>query len=62
MVTHSTILAWETPWTKEPGALRSVGSLRVGQDLSDSAHFLRTVKSYKTKISGPKYLLMSLYF
>jgi len=32
MVTHSSILARETPWTEEPGRLQSVGSHRVGQD------------------------------
>ena len=26
MVTHSSILAWEIPWTEEPGGLQSVGS------------------------------------
>ena len=26
MATHSSILAWETPWTEEPGGLRSKGS------------------------------------
>ena len=30
MVTHSRILAWEIPWTEEPGGLQSMGSLRVG--------------------------------
>ena len=25
MVTHSSILAWEIPWTEEPGGLQSVG-------------------------------------
>ena len=25
MVTHSSILAWETPWTEEPGGLQSTG-------------------------------------
>ena len=25
MVTHSSILAWELPWTKEPGKLQSMG-------------------------------------
>ena len=29
MVTHPSILAWETPWTEEPGGLQSVGSKRV---------------------------------
>ena len=26
MATHSSILAWEIPWTEEPGGLRSMGS------------------------------------
>ena len=26
MATHSSILAWEIPWTKEPGSLQSLGS------------------------------------
>ena len=30
--THSSILAWEIPWTEEPGGLQSVGSQRVRQD------------------------------
>ena len=32
MATHSSTLAWRTPWTEEPGRLQSMGSLRVGQD------------------------------
>ena len=34
MATHSSILAWEIPWTEEPGGLQSMGSQRVGQDLA----------------------------
>ena len=26
MATHSSILAWETPWTERPGGLQSMGS------------------------------------
>ena len=26
MATHSNILAWEIPWTEEPGRLQSIGS------------------------------------
>ena len=26
MAIHSSILAWEIPWTEEPGGLQSVGS------------------------------------
>ena len=28
MATHSSILAWEIPWTEEPGGLQSVGHKR----------------------------------
>ena len=28
--THSSILAWRTPWTEEPCGLQSMGSHRVG--------------------------------
>ena len=30
MVTHSSILAWENPWTEEPGSLQSIGLHRIG--------------------------------
>ena len=29
MATHSSILAWEFPWTEEPGGLQSTGLQRV---------------------------------
>ena len=32
MATRSSILAWKTPWTEEPGGLQSMGSQRVGHD------------------------------
>ena len=32
MAIHSSILAWEIPWTEEPGGLQSIGSQRVGRD------------------------------
>ena len=32
MATHSSILAWRTPGTAEPGGLPSVGLHRVGHD------------------------------
>ena len=30
--THSSILAWKSPWTQEPGRLQSIGLQRVRQD------------------------------
>ena len=32
MATHSSILAWMSPWTKEPSRLQSMGSQRVRHD------------------------------
>ena len=37
MAPHSSTLAWKIPWTEDPGGLQSMGLLRVGHDLSDSA-------------------------
>ena len=34
MATHSSILAWEIPWSEEPGSLQSMGSQRVGYNLA----------------------------
>ena len=36
MATHSSILAWQVPWTEEPGGLQSMGSQRVGHDWAHS--------------------------
>ena len=33
MANHSSILAWEIPWTEEPGGLQSMGLERVGHDI-----------------------------
>ena len=32
MAIHSSILAWEIPWTEEPGELQFMGSQRVRHD------------------------------
>ena len=32
MATYSSILAWQIPWTEEPGGLQSMGSHRVRYD------------------------------
>ena len=37
MATHSSVLAWRTPGTGEPGGLPSTGSHRVGHDWCDLA-------------------------
>ena len=35
MATHSTILAWEIPWTEEPGGLKSMESQKSWTQLSN---------------------------
>ena len=35
MATHSSILAWEIPWTEEPGGLQSMGQQQSRARLSD---------------------------
>ena len=32
MTTHSSILAWEIPWTEKLGRLQPMGAQRVGHD------------------------------
>ena len=35
MATHSSILAWEIPWTEEPGGLQSTGLQKSLTQLSN---------------------------
>ena len=35
MATHSSILAWEIPWTEEPGGLQSMGTQKSRTWLTD---------------------------
>ena len=43
--THSSVLAWRIPWTKEPGGLPFMGSQRVGQCRTQRAEWLSTMFS-----------------
>ena len=45
LATHSSILAWEIPWTEEAGRVQSMGSQRVRRSQSDSAHTAVSVLS-----------------
>ena len=40
MATHSSVLAWRTPWTEEPGGLQSMGSRRVRHNSVTNTSFL----------------------
>ena len=53
MATHSSILAWKVPWTKEPGGVQSMGLQRVGFDWA--THFFNYVPVNCTSLfSSPK--------
>ena len=43
MDTHSSIIAWRSVWTEEPGRLQSTGSHRVGHDWRDLARIHRCI-------------------
>ena len=43
MATHSSFIAWEIPWTEEPGGLRSVGSKRYDRAIE---HHTQTQSSF----------------
>ena len=42
--THSSILAWEIPWTEEPGGLQSMALQRVVHDLATTTTVIRLWK------------------
>ena len=52
MAIHSSILAWEIPWTEEPGELQSTESQRVEHDRRDLACRHAKEKKIKTLLHG----------
>ena len=60
MAIHSSILAWRTPWTEEPGRKQSVGSKRVGHDwATNTLPLLGTFPAVTIK-SGSRFCYMFL--
>ena len=54
MAAHSSTLAWQIPWTEEPGRLQFIGLLRVGHLLSNftfTFHFHALEKKMATHSS-----------
>ena len=52
MTTHSSILAWEIPWSEEPDGLQSIGPQRVEYDLA-----FRTTKPFLEELSQNAHIL-----
>ena len=51
MAAHSSILAWEIPWTDEPGGLQSMMSLEsdITYELTIDLPFINVFKNYSEK-------------
>ena len=47
--THSSIRAWEIPWTEEPGGLQFMGSQRVRHDSAHTHTHTHTLQSFSTQ-------------
>ena len=59
--THSSILAWEVPWTEEPGRLQSRVSQRVGHDLMTNTTTTIFKRVVGDKIRGITWILGGRY-
>ena len=58
MATHSSILAWRTPWTEELGWLRSIGSQSVGHNWA-TKHSTAHDKFKKFQECSLKYIMQN---
>ena len=66
MATHSSVLAWRIPGTREPGGLPSMGSHRVGHNWRDlaaaaAARAIRQEKEIKDIQNGKEEIKLSLF-
>ena len=57
MVTHSNILAWRIPWTKEPGGLQSMESQKLGHDSSTNTFTFHHAASLRPTLFDLKFRL-----
>ena len=54
MATHCETLAWEIPWTEEPGELKSMGSKELGMTEHVCTHTHRNSLVFLILASTPK--------
>ena len=52
MATRSSILAWEIPWTEEPGGLHSTGSQKSQTLLSEHSTSINKIDQQNNSIIG----------
>ena len=59
IATHSSVLAWEIPWTEEPGGLQSMGSWKVRHNGGHKAYAALFIKDCHSFISVKLKLLVA---
>ena len=63
IATHSSILAWRSPWTEEPGWVQSMGSQRVGHTWVTNTHtqcdVINLFRPCRGKLQGPLFTQMT---
>ena len=53
MAIHSSILAWSSPWTEEPGGLQAVGSQRGRHNWATKHHHRQSTRAVVTEFHRP---------
>ena len=62
MATHSSILAWRIPWTKEPGGLQSMGSQTVRHNrVTKPKRILAASKATNTRTDWKKTFINHIF-
>ena len=62
MAIHSSILAWEIPWTEEPGGLQPMGSQRVRHDWAHVCMFIGGRIGFEVNWNRRKLQMQSLSY
>ena len=60
MPTHSSIPAWEIPWTEEPGRVQSVVLEKSQTQLSKLTTTTKCSGNIKCWVSGLKFMIISI--
>ena len=62
MATHPSILAWEIPWTEEPGELQSMGLQKSWTELSNQKQQMVPDHLFETPILTEILLCLSISY
>ena len=60
MATHSSILAWKSPWTEQPGGLQSMGSRESQALLNNQTTISSSIEAFSLKLHGSAHFWLPL--